>query len=337
MLREYLNAFEDGDEVLLAEEIYVIVDDQLEAFETMLDDLLLELLCLNGRCWGGHLPRRSTATIGVVCVIWEFRARGADLAGAADVEDDHFPSIVLHVLPAELDHLLDGLERHQLVCHIRRHHDVRQRLQDRRLPLCARPLLRLCRLIFFAHIVSHLPKELFVLVFLVLPLPVHQGLCVLLVGGILHGDGRLLPLDGAGLLARREVRAQVLDLDRWLRPRRAVEGGSMRWLWTWLRLGQGGAEGLALLFLRLLELEEGLDEGLDGLYRQLFEGLVLWRVTLLEDAHDADELVPEQLDAPEVEEEQLHEALQEADRDAVGGQFAALRLALGHGRSLLVA
>lgn len=111
----------------------------------------------------------------------------------------------------------------------------------------------------------------------------------------------------------------------------------MRWLWTWLRLGQGGAEGLALLFLRLLELEEGLDEGLDGLYRQLFEGLVLWRVTLLEDAHDADELVPEQLDAPEVEEEQLHEALQEADRDAVGGQFAALRLALGHGRSLLVA
>ena len=51
-------------------------------------------------------------------------------------------------------------------------------------------------------------------------------------------------------------------------------------------------ERLALLLLHLLELEEGLDEGLDGLYGDLLEGLVLWGVALLEDAHNADELVP---------------------------------------------
>ena len=47
LLSKYLDAFENGDEVLLAEELNVVVDDQLQAFEAVLDDLLLQFVGLS--------------------------------------------------------------------------------------------------------------------------------------------------------------------------------------------------------------------------------------------------------------------------------------------------
>lgn len=53
LLGEYLNAVENGDEVLLAQELDVVVDYQFQALEALLYDLLLELVCLETVVHGG--------------------------------------------------------------------------------------------------------------------------------------------------------------------------------------------------------------------------------------------------------------------------------------------
>ena len=133
-LSKSLDAVKNWNKVFLAKLLDVIIDDQLEAFESVLDYLVVHLRGLDCRLWSLQVQRHD--------LNWWFVAAFACLP---DIHDYDPPSIVLHELPTELYNLFNRANCHQFVVYIGRHHEISQRLQDGRLPVISSPQVHVIR------------------------------------------------------------------------------------------------------------------------------------------------------------------------------------------------